>query len=148
MSSFAPVFARSRARLAASAIVAARARLLDEILFSADEHEALERRLVLRLALPAPGVVGAEQNPVHDRARLLGVRERVVEDPGQRSADALSRLCDRCRGGADRVRVELVPGSETDEDDPARGPFGIENGRLPDPLGEAFLVRDACHSVE
>ena len=148
VSSFAPVFARSRARLAASAIVAARAVCSTRSSSPPDEHESLERRLVLRLALPAPRVVGAEQDAVHDRARLLRVRERVVEDPGKRSADALCRVCDRGRRGADRVRVELVCGSQADEDDPAGRPVGIEDGCLRGPLGEALLLGDACHSVE
>ena len=56
MSSFAPVFARSRARFAPSAIVAARSAGSATRLVAADEDEPLERRLVLRVrSSSAPG---------------------------------------------------------------------------------------------
>ncbi len=64
----------------------------------AAEDERLERRRLLRLGLPAPGVVAAEHQPVDDRAGLL----RRVEPPGDR---ARAPVGDGRRRRAQRIRV-------------------------------------------
>ena len=46
----------------------------------------------LSTGLPPAGVVRAEQEPVHDRARLLGGGQGVVEDPGESPSNALGRF--------------------------------------------------------
>ncbi len=73
---------------------------------SPTKHEPLER-LPRSLGLPAPRVVGAEHEPVDDRARLLRPpTAAVVEQPRERPADA--RTSARRGGGADGVGVDLV----------------------------------------
>ena len=116
-----------------------------EPVVAADEDEPLERMVGLRPGLPAAGVVRAEQEPVHDRSRLLGVGEGVVEDPRESPADALGRLGDCGRRGPDRVRVELVRRPETDEhDSPGRRvPVRVQHSRPPDLGADLFLLGDA-----
>ena len=97
--------------------------LPSQFLCAADEHEPLEGMVRLRLGLPATRVVGAEQEPVHDSTRLLGVGQRVVEEPGERPSDALGRFGNRGRGGADRVCVEFVRRPEAHKHDPPGGAF-------------------------
>ena len=105
-------------------------RLLPGVVVAADEHEPLEGMLGLRPGLPAPGVVRAEQQPVDDGARLLGVGERVVEEPRERSPDPLARLGDRGRCGPDGVGVQLVRRPEADERRSA-GPVRSRSGTAP-----------------
>ena len=129
VSSFAPVFARSRARFAPSAISGGPLRGLGDALVAADEDEPLERVIRLRVRLPATRVVGAENQAVDDRTRLLVPGERAVEQPGDRAADPLRGTCDGGRRGTHRVGVELVGRAEPDEDEPLGGLLRVEDGR-------------------
>ena len=98
--------------------------LAQRVVVAPDEDEPLERRFGFRVRLPASRVVGSEHEPVDDGTGLLGVREaeRVVEKPGERTADALGLLRDLRRGRAQSVGVELRRRTEPDEHEPA-GPL-------------------------
>ena len=106
-------------------------RRLGDALVAADEDEPLERVIRLRARLPATRVVGAENQAVDDRTRLLVLGERVVEQPGDRAADPLRGACDGSRRGAHCVGVELVGWAEPDEDEPLGGLLGVQDGRPP-----------------
>jgi hypothetical protein len=98
----------------------------------------------LRSGFPAARVVRAEQEPVHDRARLLGVGQGVVEDPGESPSNALGRFGNRGGGGAERVSVELACRPEADEHDSPGGRVSIrvEQSRPPDRRTHVFLLGD------
>ena len=72
----------------------------------ADEDEPLERPRPVAVRLPATRVVVAEHEPVDRRAGLLGrgQRQRVVEDPRDRAADARGGAGDPGGGRPDGVR--------------------------------------------
>ena len=68
------------------------------------------RRLRLVLRLPAAGRVGAEDRPLDERRGLLGQgnRERLVEQPDERAADAGESLGGRRARRSQRVCVHVV----------------------------------------
>src|SRR5205814_4716635 len=68
------------------------------------------RRSCVVLRLPAPGRVGAEDRALDERRRLLGQRhrQRLVEQPDERSPDAVESLRGRCARSAQRLGVDLL----------------------------------------
>ena len=91
------------------------------------DHDLFERlRLLLRL--PAAGRVRAEDRALDERRRLLGERhrQRLVELPDERAADAGERLgcCSaRC---SERVRVDVVPLADSHRRESRRGRVAVE----------------------
>src|SRR5437588_5368545 len=82
-----------------------------------DDPVDLAGLLVLVLRLPAAGRVAADDGPFHERARLIGERDReaLVEEPADRAADARQRLRGCGGRGAKCVEVEICPLAEAGE---------------------------------
>ena len=91
------------------------------------DHDPLGRPgLVLRL--PAARRVGAEDRPLDERRRLLGQRhrERLVEQPDERSAHPRESLGRRGARRPQRVGVDLVPLPDARRDQARRLELAVE----------------------
>ena len=76
--------------------------------------------------------------------------ERVVEQPGDRAADALGLLRDLCRGRSQRVGVELRRRTEPDEHETAGSrllSFGVEDRDPAGLSGDVFLRGEGCQAT-
>ena len=122
-------------------------RRFGDALVAADEDEPLERVILLRARLPASRVVGAEDQSVDDRTRLLLPGERAVEQPGQCPADPLGRPGDGRGRRAHRVGIELVGWAEPDEDEPLGGLLRVQDGGAPDLRGDVLFLGDPRGSL-
>ena len=116
-------------------------RLGELCVVAADEDEPVERRLGRRAGFPPAGVVGAEQEAVHDCACLLRLCQGAVEAPGERAADVLSRLGHGRSGRPDRVCVELLLRAHPDDNDSPRRAL-VEDCGAARFRCKALLVRD------
>ncbi len=96
--------------------------------FGVADDDPLELTPLAVTGLPAARRVRADDRPLDERRRLVGERnrERLVEQPGERAADARDTLRRDRAGRAQRVEVDRVARPDAGGDEPRRRELAVE----------------------